>query len=151
MVWQPAPPPQQPQQEEEDSDKTFFFKESSTLKRSRGIARISVYGFWFLCGVAIANLSRFIPHGWILYWVAVAAITGYLLFAPSEESEEALAVRRLTGMALALSCIAFWDALLTILTLPFHIFMWIMPVGLVGLLGIGAFILILFVVVSLVP
>lgn len=109
------------------------FVASPKLKRLRGVTLLSLYGFWFLTGVAIANLSRFIPHGWVLYWVLIAAAAGYLLLVKSVE-EESTATRRLAGVALALSCIAFWDTLLTVFTLPIHVFNWILPVWMVGLL-----------------
>ncbi|MBW4591078.1 hypothetical protein G7B40_001490 [Aetokthonos hydrillicola Thurmond2011] len=111
----------------------------------RFVNRLSIYGFWFLTAVAIANLSRLLPGAGILYLLLLLAVPGYLLLVPSQ-NEQGTATRRLTGLALALSFLSYWDWLVTIVTLPIHIFSWILPAWQIALLVIVCSILLLVIV-----
>lgn len=135
--------PQQPQQPEpKPEQKIVQFSPSSQLLRLKNVNRLSIYGFWFMLGVTAANLSRAIAHGWILYWLLLFAVAGWLVFMPSQEQEEeSVARRRISGFALALSSVAFWDLIATISFLPIHILQWILPLWQWVALGIVALIL----------
>ena len=118
-----------PQESQEEKPPCITIPEPPRLLRLKAVNRLSIYGFWFLLGVAIANLSRLIPAGWIIYWVAMIVISGYLTLVPPNDGDTSqVATRRITGFALFLSCFAFWDWVLAIVNLPIHIFLWILPV-----------------------
>ncbi len=122
-------------QPEEDS--LLGISEPPQIRRLKAVNRLSIYGFWFLLGVAIANLSRLIPTGWIIYWVAMLGVGGFMIFAATSDGDvEEIATRRIAGFAFFLSCTAFWDCVVALANLPVHILSWILPVWQCLLLGI---------------
>lgn len=141
------PQPQQQQPKPEQQQEIVQFTPSPQLLRLTTVTRLGIYGFWFLLGVCGVNLSRLIPHAWIVYWVLLLAAAGWLLLVPSQD-EGVVATRRISGFALLLSVSALWDLLATIPFLPIHVLQWIFPLwqcvglGIVGLILIAVFLMI---------
>lgn len=105
--------------------------------------KLSAYGFFVCSGIAVAHIAR--AGAGILYPAFVAIIGGYLLLSkPKGATEEMLSLRRMSGFALVLSVIAWWDWVVQIISLPISLFGFaVVPVWkcilLVFLLGLAAF------------
>ena len=128
---------QKEQPSSEQSQIVILESEPNTLLRLKNVNRLSIAGFWFLLGVAIANISRIISSGWILYLVFQLGVIGCLVFVqPDNVDESAIATRRIKGLALFLSCAAFWDWYCALMNLPVRILSWIIPVWQCALLGV---------------
>lgn len=108
----------------------------------------SAYGFWFALGVSAAHFSRLMVGGWIIYVALKLSIAGWLLLIPPEDaSQETLMLRRLSGLAMGLSVVAFWDVLFTMLSNPITLGYWILPTWQIGVMGVGVFVFLLFALV----
>lgn len=139
-----------PQESQEEKPPCITIPEPPRLLRLKAVNRLSIYGFWFLLGVAIANLSRLLPGGWIIYCLSLLARCGFMMFCDRDDATERIfrgklpperclanvATRSRAGFALFLSCAAFWDWIVAVVNLPIHIFVWILPVWQILLLGI---------------
>ncbi|PHJ59562.1 hypothetical protein VF14_08780 [Nostoc linckia z18] len=111
---------------------------SKRLQMMRVVHFGSAYGFWFALGVSACHFSRLLVGGWIIYFALKLSIAGWLLLIPPEDpTQETLMLRRLSGLAMALSVIAFWDILVTALSNPITLGYWILPTWQVGFLGLG--------------
>lgn len=111
---------------------------SKRLQMMRIVHFGSAYGFWFALGVSAAHFSRLLVGGWIIYFVLKFSIAGWLLLIPPEEpTQETLMLRRLSGLAMGLSVIAFWDTIFMLLNNPITMGYWILPAWQVGILGLG--------------
>ncbi len=110
----------------------------------------SAYGVWFALGVSAAHFSRLLAGGWIIYVALKLSIAGWLMLIPPEDAtQETLMLRRLSGLAMALSITAFWDVLATLLSNPVGLGYWILPAWQVGVLGVGIFVAVLLFLVFL--
>ncbi len=121
-------------------------QKSQKLANIEGINRWSVYIFWFSLGVTIAHVSRLFGT-WILFLVFKLSVSGYLMFITPEGDESNIYLRRACGLAIFLSSVAYWDALIQIAVLPITIVLptikaLILPLWLVGLIIIFALLLI---------
>lgn len=113
-------------------------KISKRLKMMKLVHFGSAYGFWFSLGVSAAHFSRLLVGGWIIYIALKLSIAGWLLLIPPEDaSQETLMLRRLSGLAMALSIAAFWDALFMVLNNPITLGSLILPTWQVGFIGLG--------------
>jgi hypothetical protein len=77
----------------------------------------------------------------MIYIVFVAVVGGFLwLYAPESATEETLALRRLSGLAVLLSLTAYWDEVLTLANLPIYLGVAVIPLWQLLLVGslIGA-------------
>ncbi|MDJ0800013.1 MAG: hypothetical protein QNJ51_24930 [Calothrix sp. MO_167.B12] len=115
--------------------------QSQKLANIEGINRWSVYIFWFSLGVTVAHVSRLFGT-WILFLVFILSVSGYLMFITPEGDESNIYLRRACGLAVFLSSVAYWDALIQIAVLPITIITLILPLWLVGLIIIFALLLI---------
>ncbi|MHC5779541.1 hypothetical protein [Nostoc sp.] len=113
-------------------------KISKRLKMVKLVHFGSAYGFWFSLGVSAAHFSRLLVGGWIVYVALKLSIAGWLLLIPPEDaSQETLMLRRLSGLAIALSIVAFWDVLFMLLSNPITLGSLILPTWQVGFIGLG--------------
>ncbi|AUB37448.1 hypothetical protein COO91_03393 [Nostoc flagelliforme CCNUN1] len=113
-------------------------KISKRLKMVKLVHFGSAYGFWFSLGVSAAHFSRLLVGGWIIYVALKLSIVGWLLLIPPEDAtQETLMLRRLSGLAMALSIVAFWDVLLMLLSNPITLGSLILPTWQVGFIGLG--------------
>lgn len=120
--------PAQPQQG------IFLGAESKKLKLIRVLTKWSAYGFCFGLGVVLASFTRLVPGTGILYWGFLLAFSGYLLVVKEEDaSTELISLRRVSGLAFALSTLTYWDAVGAVvfnpitLTIPFSGYQFILP------------------------
>jgi hypothetical protein len=103
----------------------------------RAFTRLSTFGFWFSIGLAAANLARTIPDGWAFYWALALTCSFYLVFVkPTGATEDIVTSRQVSGVALATSVIAFWDAVLTVANLPIALGFLILPAWLGAVLAV---------------
>lgn len=94
---------------------------SPQMRRILNLSRWCIYGFWFAIGVSFASLSRLFGFR-LLYLVSSQAISGYLfVHRPANASSSEMSHLRLSGLAVLLSSIAFWDAAYTLIFLPITI------------------------------
>ncbi len=124
--------------------------ESRKLRLLRSLYKWSALGFCFCAGVGLASLTRLIPATRILYWVAVLSASGYLMLdKPENATEETMSMRRICGLALALSVLSFWDVAQAFITMPItfgvpFIGAFVLPAWLVVICGLlflaGAFV-----------
>jgi hypothetical protein len=113
-------------------------KVSKRLKMMKLVHFGSAYGFWFSLGVSAAHFSRLLVGGWIIYIALKLSIAGWLLLIPPDDAtQETLMLRRLSGLAMALSIAAFWDVLFMALSNPITLGYWILPTWQVGFVGLG--------------
>ena len=116
----------------------FLGAESKKLKLIRALTKWSAYGFCFGLGVGIANFTRLVPGTGILYWGFLLASEGYLLVVKEDASTELISLRRVSGLALALSTLTYWDAVGAIVfnpitqTIPFSGYQIILPAWLLA-------------------
>ncbi|MEH1931602.1 hypothetical protein, partial [Nostoc sp.] len=74
----------------------------------------------------------------IIYIALKLSIAGWLLLIPPDDAtQETLMLRRLSGLAIALSIAAFWDVLFMALSNPITLGYWILPTWQVGFVGLG--------------
>ncbi len=64
-----------------------------------------------------------------------------MFVSPTDSTESTIAIRRIAGFALLLSCTAFWDWVVAVVSLPVHIFLWILPVWQCAILAVVALML----------
>lgn len=121
---------------------------SKRLKMMKLVHFGSAYGFWFSLGISAAHFSRLLVGGWIIYIALKLSIAGWLLLIPPDDAtQETLMLRRLSGLAMALSIAAFWDVLAMLLSNPITLGYWILPVWQAAFLGCGVLIaMVLFLV-----
>lgn len=84
--------------------------------------------------MGIASFTRLVPGTGILYWGFLLAFSGYLLVVKEEDaSTELISLRRVSGLALALSTLTYWDAVGAVVfnpitqTIPFSGYQFILP------------------------
>lgn len=106
-------------------------EESRKLRLIKLLSNWNAYGFWFCLGLTAANFTRFIPHSWVVYVAIKASLAGYLILVkPKDASPETIALRRINGLALSVSVVAFWDVAVLVAILPISIGNWILPLWL---------------------
>jgi hypothetical protein len=115
--------------EPEESSKPTVLPPSRRLRLIQGLASINVYGIFFSIGLAAANISRLFPFGGMIYVAVVCSIIGYTLLKTEASTERSRSVdaARVIILGIAISAIAFWDALVNFLTQPIFLGFWIIP------------------------
>jgi hypothetical protein len=110
---------------------------SRKLRAIRVLSSINVYGLFFAGGIAIANLSRLFPYGGAIYAGLMLSAIGLSLLKAEVDGQ------KLIMLALCISAIAFWDAVIQFLFQPVFIAYWILPLWQCILYGLGSFMILL--------
>jgi hypothetical protein len=102
---------------------------------------MNVYGLFFGGGIAIANISRLFPYGGAIYAGLMISIIGLSLLKAEVDAQ------KLIILAVSISGIAFWDAVVQFFFQPIFLGFWIVPLwqclifgasGLMILIGIAS-------------
>ncbi|HEY9597085.1 MAG TPA: hypothetical protein V6D33_05395 [Cyanophyceae cyanobacterium] len=113
-------------------------KPSRKVRFILSLYKLGLYGFWFSTGVAAANITRLFKSGWVVYLAFCASAVGTIMLTkPTDATPEILSLRRMSGLALAVSIVALWDGLIVTANLPIKIGFWIFPAWLVLLCTIA--------------
>jgi hypothetical protein len=116
---------------------------STTLNASRRLrsiqilSSVNVYGLFFGIGLAIANISRLFPYGGAIYAGGMISIIGLSLLKAEVDAQ------KLIILAVSISAIAFWDALVQFLFQPIFLGFWIIPLWQCLIYGIGSFMILI--------
>ncbi|WP_375494113.1 hypothetical protein [uncultured Nostoc sp.] len=105
---------------------------SRRLRSIQILSSINVYGLFFGIGLAIANISRLFPYGGAIYAVGMISIIGLSLLKAEVDAQ------KLIILAVSISAIAFWDALIQFLFQPIFLGFWIIPLWQCLVYGIGS-------------
>ncbi|HYX16790.1 MAG TPA: hypothetical protein VE944_21060 [Nostoc sp.] len=115
---------------------------SRRLRSIQILSSINVYGLFFGIGLAIANISRLFPYGGAIYAVGVISAIGLSLLKADSEAvasrRASVDAQKLIILAISISAIAFWDALVQFLFQPIFLGFWIIPLWQCLVYGIGS-------------
>jgi hypothetical protein len=85
-------------------------KQTNQLRLFKGLGNLSEFAVYFSGGLLLAILCRLMPKLLVAYIVIKLAAISYLWLSHSESEPHVKKSLRLTGLAIAFSCIAgFWD------------------------------------------
>lgn len=105
---------------------------SRRLRSIQILSSVNVYGLFFALGVAAANISRLFPYGGAIYAVAMVSMIGLSILKAEVDAQ------KLIILAVSISAIAFWDALVQFLFQPIFLGFWIIPLWQCLVYGIGS-------------
>ena len=113
---------------------------SRRLRLIQILSSVNVYGLFFGIGLAIANISRLFPYGGAIYAGGMISIIGLSLLKAEASTERSRSVdaQKLIILAVSISAIAFWDALVQFLFQPIFLGFWIIPLWQCLVYGIGS-------------
>jgi len=109
-----------------------IFAASRRLRTIAILSSVNVYGFFFALGVAAANISRLFPYGGAIYAVMMISVIGLSILKAEVDAQ------KLIILAVSISAIAFWDALVQFLFQPIFLGFWIIPLWQCLIYGIGS-------------
>ncbi|MCL6750108.1 hypothetical protein KBT16_03595 [Nostoc sp. CCCryo 231-06] len=109
-----------------------IFAASRRLRTIAILSSVNVYGFFFALGVAAANISRLFPYGGAIYAVIMISVIGLSILKAEVDAQ------KLIILAVSISAIAFWDALVQFLFQPIFLGFWIIPLWQCLIYGIGS-------------
>ncbi|WP_273769932.1 hypothetical protein [Nostoc sp. UHCC 0926] len=105
---------------------------SRRLRLIQILSSVNVYGLFFGIGLAVANISRLFPYGGAIYAGGMISIIGLSLLKAEVDAQ------KLIILAVSISAIAFWDALIQFLFQPIFLGFWIIPLWQCLIYGIGS-------------
>ncbi|MBC6434895.1 hypothetical protein FM036_33025 [Nostoc sp. HG1] len=119
-----------------------IFAASRRLRTIAILSSVNVYGFFFALGVAAANISRLFPYGGAIYAVIMISVIGLSILKADSEAvasrRASVDAQKLIILAVSISAIAFWDALVQFLFQPIFLGFWIIPLWQCLIYGIGS-------------
>lgn len=120
---------------------------SRRLRSIQILSSINVYGLFFGIGLAIANISRLFPYGGAIYAGGMISIIGLSVLKADSEAvasrRASVDAQKLIILAVSISAIAFWDALVQFLFQSVFLGFWIIPLWQCLIYGIGSFMMLI--------
>ncbi|MBD2364509.1 hypothetical protein H6G36_25605 [Anabaena minutissima FACHB-250] len=106
---------------EQQESKTLQLPPSRRLRQVQRLSAVNVYGFFLCVGLTAANVSRLFAWGGVVYAVVLVSVIGLSLLKAEVDA------RKVSLLGIAMSAIAFWDAIVQFLLAPIFVGFWIIP------------------------